>query len=288
MNPHSKPQPNEEQRLMALLALDAQEPPKPGSLDSLDLANLDPKSLSSKEIQDLHSYLDAHPEAFEALLRRRSKAVSQPATAPRSWRTWLAGWQPVPRYAMGLGVAAACAVLISLATIDRPGAPNSDVQQAFAELSRHMPARSFADVSETAPRAETRLGFSGSTRHNPSATASFAAGVEQGKTRLMQQDAPVAEPQVADEAMYVLGQWNTLLSAACQAREPLATEFWRAQQTRFHEFADQERDGRVDALVDAHLQRVESLLLQLSERNAGRAAYELSQELQLFRERFSP
>ena len=89
--------------------------------------------------------------------------------------------------------------------------------------------------------------------------------------------------------MYVLGQWNALLWTAAQLPEPISTQFWNAQRERFQEFAGEVRQQRrVDPVVIVHVQRVESLLVQLSERSTARPAYELSQELQLFRARFVP
>jgi hypothetical protein len=290
MNPHSKPRPSEEERLMALLALDTQELPERGSSPPHDLAALDGKAMTSAQISQLHAYLDAHPEAFEEVLRQRAAMTHRNASAARSWREQLANWlMPVPRYAIALGASAVFTALVSLMWIDNPSRLGESVDLAYVELSERAPAQALVDIAEAQSQAEARLGFSGSAQPTDAAAAFFVEGFEAGRQRLLEPGETSAQTATANEAMYVLGQWNALLWTASQLPEPLSTEFWSAQREHFQEFSsDVRRQRRVDPVVIVHVQRIEALLAQLSQRNTARPLHELSQELQLFRARFVP
>jgi hypothetical protein len=288
MSPTTKPRPSEEERLMALLALDAQELPAKGSGAAPDLASLDGRTLSSEKISELHAYLDAHPDAFEEMLRQRSAATSRNAAPADSWQTRIARWMfPVPRYAIGLVASAVVAVGISFMWIASQDRLSDAVDSAYADLSARVPAQALIAALESVSPSQARLGFSAEARPVDSGQASFSAGFNAGRLRLLQaRDEGAAS---TNETMYVLGQWNAVLWTAAALPEPVSTEFWNTQSERFQEFAaDARRQRRVDPVVIVHVQRVETLLAQLSQRHSARATYELSQELQLFRARFVP
>jgi len=306
MNPHSRPQPNEEERLMALLALDVQELPpgsspelaKPrsagdapiGDLNrlNLDLDRLEGRPLSGEQVKRLHAYLDAHPEAFEALLRRRRSERLRPESATRSWRDWFSSWQfSVPRYAAAFGVAAVCAVLVTLVTMNGRAALSEDVELAYADLIERTDAPSLA-AAAAGPQGEARLGFSVQARPTDDASLGFALGLETGRHRLQQSKDSAESSRIADRTMYVLGQWNALLLSASQLPEPLAPQFWQSQHDRFGTLAEALTRENVDPVVIAHARRVEGLLGQLAVHSGARTTHELSQELLLFRARFSP
>ena len=284
---------------MALLALDVQELPNSRSAvgdaddpiagpDRLNLDRLDGRPLSPEQTTRLHAYLDAHPEAFEALLQRGRAERPRPDAATGSWRDWFSNWQfSIPRYAAAFGVAAVCAVLVALVTINGRAGLGEDVELAYADLIERTDAPSLA-AAAAGSQAEARLGFSGPARATDDAALGFAQGLEAGRHRLQQSEDSAESPRIADRTMYVLGQWNALLLSASQLSEPLAPQFWQSQHERFGTLAQALTRQGVDPAVVAHARRVEGLLAQLAVRNGARTTHELSQELLLFRARFSP
>jgi hypothetical protein len=129
------------------------------------------------------------------------------------------------------------------------------------------------------------LGFAPPGATTATAT-SFALGVRAGRERLASgRDAD--DSVVANEEFFALGQWNVLLATACESQRPLGPTFWQNQRNRLQSLTGElRRDFSADMALMAHLQRVDVSLEQLSQRYSRRAAFELGEELRLFRAQF--
>ena len=272
----------DEERLMVLLALNSQ------ALPERHAHAKDPQEMSADE---LHAYLDADPAAFGEFLRRHRPALDAPRAGQhgRSWRDALRGWgAPFSRYALAFGIAGLCAVAIVLVlrSDERP-TRLAELGRGYEELRAGIDARSLPTIA-TDGGNEARLGFAPLPGATTAAAASFALGIGAGRERLMSgRDAGAVD--VTNEPFFILGQWNVLLAAACESQQPLTPAFWRNQRSRLQPLiVELKQNARADAALTAHLQRVDASLARLAQRYSPRRAFELGEELRLFRAQLMP
>jgi hypothetical protein len=234
----------ERQRLLALLALTSQEMPR-----------------SHPDSRELHDYLDADVEAFEALVARyRAEKSAQSATKTRF----------VARLAAGIAAVAVLTAIVLTMLASREEPLQAALDRSYAQLA---PA-TLVEPSLPSSQAAAPLGFSSAQRASV-ASRSFAAGVAVGEARLTQSG--VVERQNED-SYYILGQWNVLLSAAVRSEQP--ANFWLAQRELGRRLAGELKDEP----AASHLRRLDAVLAILaSQGKSGRAEHELAKEVQLFR-----
>jgi hypothetical protein len=251
---------HERQRLLALLALTSQELPH-----------------TQRDSRGLHDYLDANVEAFEALIvQHRADRAAQSARKTR--------------FAMRLAASiAAFAILTAIVLTVLPGREEPlqvALDRSYAELADRIGAAGSVESGSSNASMPAQLGFSSAQRAS-AASSSFAAGVADGKARLTQSNAFVAQRQ-SDDRYYILGQWNVLLSAAVRGEQPAA--FWVAQREFGRRLVTElDEASGVDEQAVSHLQKLDTMLAALAARgSSARTAYELAKEVELFRAQLAP
>lgn len=218
---------------------------------------------ATRDSRDLHDYLDSNAEAFDALVARHRAEKAARSKA---------------RFVMRLAASfAAVAVLTAIVLTMRMSQEESlqaALDRSYAQLAA---TTSVEPTSQTARPAA--LGFSSAQRASAASTA-FAAGIAEGEARLaLSRD---VEPR-NEESYYILGQWNVLLAAAVRSEQTGA--FWLAQR----EFGRRLVEKLSEEPAASHLHRVDALLATLATQGkSGRAQYELSKEVQLFRAHLAP
>ncbi len=260
----------DEERMMALLALTSQELPAAGK---------------GSQREALHDYLDANPAAFEQFLKKHR---DQPP-AQKTWRSWFGALQLRPmRYALAIGIASLCAILIARPFLDEGGALVAGLDAGYAELATHADAASLEQLSLAADR-DAQFGFSPQPADSQR-VESFVAGLAGGEQRLSsaRKALPTASSRLLEDdesRYYALGEWNVLLSAAAHVESGLPATFWQSQlefHGRLSEALADDRDS--DPMIAAHMRRTGEHLSRLSRQSdSRRTAHELSEELRLFR-----
>jgi hypothetical protein len=270
----------DEDRLMVLLALSSQELPEHKA------STTQPEAMSSAE---LHAHLDADPAAFEEFLRQhRTAGAALRAKQSASWLDALRGWlAPLPRQAVAFGIAAVCASIVAFVLIENRPTRSTDVERSYQELLASLDTDALAALATASYRDEPRLGFTPRRELTTAAEQSFAGGIAAGRARLATAAATKSEP-VANEAFFLLGQWNILLWAACESQQSFTADFWQGQRSRLQTVADElSRDPFFDPTLAAHLRRVDASLAQLSQNYSRRTAFELGEDLRLYRDQWS-
>jgi hypothetical protein len=287
----------DEDRLMALLALNSQELPQDPGVSQSDVRDLDPDQLSVAQLEALHAHLDANPEAFERFLRthRTASPLSVTATpALRSqrdpwWQRWLDFAMPLqPRYALAASVALICAGVLAWALLAREPSPTAVVDSGYAELSAVMDAATAASIQAQGNEGFTKFGFS--PRVATDVANSFAEGVREGERRFAAGATTATRASGNSTSEYALGEWNVLLWTASESRSALPANFWRAQRLHHRQLVDAlSAQSQKDAMLAAHLQRVDGLLLDLAQQQRpARSARMLADEVRLFRSQYAP
>ena len=250
----------ERQRLLALLALTSQELPR-----------------APRDSRNLHDYLDANVEEFEALVaQHRADKAAQSATKTR--------------FAVRLAASiAAVGVLTAIALTLMPSreAPlHVALDRSYGDLADRIGPTALDQPSSPRTQQPGQLGFSSAQRAS-AASRSFAAGVADGEARLAQSRASDTERHSEGE-YYILGQWNALLSVAVRSEQPAS--FWLAQRDLGRRLVEElNAASGVDEQAVSHLQRLDAVLAVLaSQGRSGRAEYELAKEAQLFRAHLAP
>jgi hypothetical protein len=261
----------DEDRMMALLALTSQDLPAAGK---------------TSQREALHDYLDANPAAFEQFLKKHR---NQPPAQKKTWLGWFDALQLRPmRYALALGIASLCAILIARPLLDEGGALVAGLDAGYAELATHADPASLERHSLASDR-DAQFGFSPQPADSQ-VVDSFVAGLAGGEQRLAaaRRALPTASSRLLEDdesRYYALGEWNVLLSAAAHVESGLPATFWQSQlefHGRLSEALADDRDS--DPMIAAHMRRTGEHLSRLSRQSdSRRTAHELSEELRLFR-----
>jgi hypothetical protein len=247
---------HERQRLLALLALTSQELPR-----------------KQPDSHELHDYLDANAEAFEALITRHRAAKTVQAATKARFPLW--------RLAAGIAAVGVLTAIALTMLSNRDGTLQAALDRGYAQLAERNATP--ASVEANSQAATARLGFSSAQRAT-AASKSFAAGVAQGEARLARS---AAAERDKEDSFYILGQWNVLLAAAVRSEQPVS--FWLAQRELGQRLVKElSAASEVDEQAVAHLQKLDAMLAVLADKAAsggrsGRTEYELAKELQLFR-----
>ncbi len=239
----------ERQRLLALLALTSQELPH-----------------KRRDSHNLHDYLDANGEAFDALIaQHRIDKAAHSATRARF----------VMRLAASIAAVGVLTAIVLTILASREEPLQAAIDRSYDELT----ASASVDPGSPGTQAPAQLGFSSPQRASV-ASKSFAAGVADGEARLAK--ARVVERE-KENSYYILGQWNVLLSVAVRSEQPAS--FWLAQREVGRRLAEELQDEP----AVAHLRKLDAMLAVLaSQGRSGRAEYELAKEVQLFRAHLAP
>lgn len=278
-DPGRRPEPDNEQRYIALLALTSQELPA-----------TDQGAQQGQEA--LFDRLDADPAALEGYIgreRRGSKTNVRGAESGPTLLDRLREWFTVPsvRYAAAFGIAALVSLTLVL-QFTRGGGLVDDVERTYAGIVL-KPTQAALILPWERPREA--LGFSANGESSP-ASIDYARGLLRGKQRLLAAPSDTASAESADKIMSdiaALGEWNVLLWAASESTTPQSTEFWRSQSAVQRLLAAGSYDSESRAAISAHLDRVAVHLDILSSgQNSLRSARRLADELLLFREQFAP
>jgi hypothetical protein len=251
----------ERQRLLALLALTSQELPR-----------------KQRDSRELHDYLDANVEAFEALItKHRAARTAQGATKARF---------PVWRLAASIAAVGVLTAIVLTMLSNREGTLQAALDRGYAQLAERNAIP--PTVEANSQGAPAQLGFSSAQRAT-AASKSFAAGVAEGEARLARS---AASERDKEDSFYILGQWNALLAAAVRSEQPVS--FWLAQRELGQRLVKElSAASEVDEQAVAHLQKLDAMLAVLADKAAsggrsGRTEYELAKELQLFRSHLAP
>ena len=251
----------ERQRLLALLALTSQELPH-----------------KQRDSRELHDYLDANVEAFEALItKHRAARTAQRVTKARF---------PVWRLAASIAAVGVLTAIVLTMLSNREGALQAALDRGYAQLAERNATP--PTVEANSQGAPAQLGFSSAQRAT-AASKSFAAGVAEGEARLARS---AASERDKEDSFYILGQWNALLAAAVRSEQPVS--FWLAQRELGQRLVKELSAGsEVDEQAVSHLRKLDAMLAVLADKagsggRSGRTEYELSKELQLFRSHLAP
>jgi hypothetical protein len=306
-----KPELENEQRLMALLALTTQELPTKRSehngVGNVDVTGMNATNLSNEQLQALYERLDADPAALESLLRSERERVRAavnmvraPHSAPPASRGLIGRIaelfaMPTVRYASAFAATALVAAIVLLQAVG--SRPAELIQQSYAQLNIQQSDPRLTDLVLPWERSSPSLGFSAGAANDSPAAFSFAAGLLKGKRKLLALSSNATggtvSTTVADDDMekYVLlGEWNIVMWAACEAKPMPPAEFWETQISVGQSFAKVSyANAEEESVIKQHLANVQVLLVALTRgETPARTARALANELLLFRERFAP
>jgi hypothetical protein len=266
-----------EQRLMALLALTAQELPHvPHD------ANAHGSGLNAAAFVQL----DTDPAKLEAYLRSGMRAQSGNKLTQSPWRGAIASLgdmfaPPRVRFATAFSVI----LLAGLVTF----------WQWSSRSVLHTVERSYAEVTLTLSDSLTLpweqrtpvQGFTATAGNDSPAGRSFAQGLLRARMKLLGQVNTTQNLDAFSERYVALGEWNVLLWAAAQSNVQLEPGFWHSQMDLARTLQREFTAADDAPEIAIHISTTQSLIDAMARAPNPRTARQLWSELTRFREAFS-
>ena len=305
----------DEERLMALLALTSQQLPyPPHEFTDKDWENIDFDSLSTEQQEAYFLYLDTHPELFEKISQRaRSHEISPVPTKLKEiafvrnsvsqLKRQIQNTLSIPVIRYGFAGTLVIAITLILAW---PTQNDTDIgtriDHSFVELD-HQSLLPNEPLTLPWEQASAGLGFSPTQNPHPRLAEAFAVGLQLGVGYLNQASTNSSLDTLIDSqtksvdalpeeiSLYrELGRWNILLWVTSQHVDNLEPAFWQQQLDLSRQFQSRLLTlGDTQTVVSAHLTNTATLLEQLHQQTSiRRNATQLREEVTSFRNLFSP
>jgi hypothetical protein len=272
----------DEQRLMALLALTAQELPDAPPAAAVVAATAEQSN------EAYFQRLDADPAALETYLRkgmRKPNSIAAQSSLQRmlqSLSAWLA--PPQVRYAAAFGVMLIAGVLTMWNWSGH--SMLDDVERSYSNVVLAANETLLLPWEQRSPVQ----GFTPTTGNDSPAGHSFAQGLVRARAKLTgRADDMRSLRAVAELENYVaLGEWNALVWTAAQSTSEQGANFWGAQASLARKLRAALRDTDNVQAISVHMTIVEPLLDEMARAPNPRTARQLAAELARFREAFAP